>query len=724
MLLATRAYFALAETYYISATSGDDDNTGTSIDEAWQGTANIYTTTFIPGDIILFEGGQTFESKIYFGPEQNGSHATVSGTEEKPITIGSFGDGRAIIYSGDESGLQVYNGEGFKIKDLIFKGSGSGNNGTGIFFHTDLNDMLHYIHIENVDVSGYRNAGISIMSLDNAIGGFEEVSITRSTVHNNGDVGIITYADQTICHKNFYLSYNIVYNNLGLHNKPTSHTGNGILIGGVDGALVEYCEAFNNGENNSWPYGGPVGIWGYQCNNLVIQFNESHHNKTSSGKDGGGFDLDGGCTNSILQYNYSHDNDGAGYLIAQFQNAPEMKNITIRYNISKNDGRKNSYGAIQLWSTGANGGIQNAHIYNNTVYLTKPATGSPKAIYIQSGGIFNTKIQNNIFFTTDGLELVRQEKDTGVHFGGNNYWSGGSSFNINSAGVLYSSLPEWRNATEQEKLNGSELGLSIDPELEDPGKETDILNIRELYNLSSYKLKATSGMIGKGLNLKEEAFDIVDVGEIDFFGTSLLDRSSFSIGAHQPDASTYPVSISSFQVYKKESHVLLTWETVSEQNNKGFEVQISYDGQSFQSIGFVASHGPDSQVRQQYRFTDTTIGNGTRYYRLKQIDSDAATSYSVIRAVDITEGNMGIISYPNPFIKEFILELDAIAKEPLYVTLTDVTGRILMRKTLVLEEGNNKIPLMLEQQYDQETIFVSAVYQGKSYQMKMLKVSR
>ncbi len=57
-------------------------------------------------------------------------------------------------------------------------------------------------------------------------------------------------------------------------------------------------------------------------------------------KTGAGFDFDGGCTNSTLQYNYSHDNYGAGYLLAQFDNAPLMKNITIRYNISENDGRK------------------------------------------------------------------------------------------------------------------------------------------------------------------------------------------------------------------------------------------------------------------------------------------------------------------------------------------------------------------------------------------------
>src|SRR3712207_8524244 len=52
------------------------------------------------------------------------------------------------------------------------------------------------------------------------------------------------------------------------------------------------------------------------------------------------------CNNSIMQYNYSHDNYGAGYLLARYSSAPAMSNLTIRYNISENDGRKNDYGGI------------------------------------------------------------------------------------------------------------------------------------------------------------------------------------------------------------------------------------------------------------------------------------------------------------------------------------------------------------------------------------------
>ena len=62
----------------------------------------------------------------------------------------------------------------------------------------------------------------------------------------------------------------------------------------------------------------PVGIWAYQSDSITIQYCYSHDNHTSEkGKDGGGFDFDGGTTNSVMQNNFSANNEGAGYGLFQ-----------------------------------------------------------------------------------------------------------------------------------------------------------------------------------------------------------------------------------------------------------------------------------------------------------------------------------------------------------------------------------------------------------------------
>ncbi len=532
VLLILSSCWLEAATYYINS-NGNDSNSGTSVNQAWASISRVNRMIFSAGDVILFEGGSTFQGSISFSPFNRG-------TAEQPIVVGSYGNGRATISSGTSSGLSAYNTAGFHIKDLIFKGSGrQSNTGSGIEFYMDLsNRHLNYINIDKVDVSGYRQAGIMVGSWNGA-SGFSNISITNSVAHNNGEAGIGTFAEAVLGHKNIYIGNCKAYNNSGLPEKTDSHSGSGIVLGGVDGGVIEYSEAYNNGWLNAWRDGGPVGIWAYQCNNITIQHNESHHNRTGTTKDGGGFDVDGGCTNTILQYNYSHDNEGAGYLVAQFNNAPPMNNITIRYNISENDGRKNGYGAIHLWSSGANGGIRNLDIYNNSVYLS-PASGgqAPRAFFAQSGGIHSTRVMNNIFQTTAGLPLVQAQQGSGLSFEGNNYWASGKETKFIWGSTTYTSLAAWQQASGQEKRNGNSRGTVLDPEFENPGTGIHIGDQKRLNTLSGYKLKESTALAGHAMDRSE--YYGIEVGKIDFWGNSLGQEEKLVPGAYKAAINIQP----------------------------------------------------------------------------------------------------------------------------------------------------------------------------------------
>ena len=77
-----------ATTYYVSPT-GNNANSGTSINDPWQTITKINSTDFI-GDTILFLGGSTFTGNITFSSSDNGTAAN-------PIVIGSYGTGKAVI---------------------------------------------------------------------------------------------------------------------------------------------------------------------------------------------------------------------------------------------------------------------------------------------------------------------------------------------------------------------------------------------------------------------------------------------------------------------------------------------------------------------------------------------------------------------------------------------------------------------------------------------------
>ncbi len=408
--------------YYISQI-GNDSNTGISIKHPWCSIDRINSTQLNAGDSVWFQAQQTFKGNLI-----------VSGLDseclDKPIIFRSYGEGRATIDAGNGSGFLCSNTNGVHIIDLNFIGDGTDrNHGSGIRFVNTLPEhkILKNIRIEKVEVSGFKHSGIGIATepIDGTWCGFSNVKITHANVHDNGDAGIKCYGvwnpeNEGYSHQDVYIGFCQVYQNEGLQGKK-SHTGNGIVLAQVDVGTIEYCQAYENGRLNSSEEGGPVGIWTWDSNRVLIQCNESHHNRTDSGKDGGGFDLDGGVRNSIVQYNYSHDNEGAGFLLAQFEGARAFHSNVIRYNLSENDGRKNTYGGIHFWSTGANGGIQNTTIYQNKVITSESVNGNPAAVDCVSEGIHNIRFYNNTFITDGNAPQIRGKANPAVSFEDNTW---------------------------------------------------------------------------------------------------------------------------------------------------------------------------------------------------------------------------------------------------------------------------------------------------------------
>ena len=124
--------------------------------------------------------------------------------------------------------------------------------------------------------------------------------------------------------------------------------------------------------------------------------------------------------------------------------------------------------------------------------------------------------------------------------------------------------------------------------------------------------------------------------------------------------SPLPVELISFDGFNTNEGVLLEWQTATEVNNYGFDVErrssslIEWD-----KIGFVQGHGTTNSPKN-YEFTDSELLNSESVdYRLKQIDNDGKFTYSKVITVDlstITNLKDEVVyafaleqNYPNPF---------------------------------------------------------------------------
>ena len=97
----------------------------------------------------------------------------------------------------------------------------------------------------------------------------------------------------------------------------------------------------------------------------------------------------------------------------------------------------------------------------------------------------------------------------------------------------------------------------------------------------------------------------------------------------------------------------LEWQTANEENNKGFNIQHSLDGENWETIDFVQGHGTIQEV-QDYTYTDETPPAGINYYRLKQVDFDGQFEYSNIVNVhyEAESTNDELSVFPNPISDE------------------------------------------------------------------------
>ncbi|MHC2990990.1 hypothetical protein OB13_05105 [Pontibacter sp. HJ8] len=501
LLFVLLPYATLASTYYVSST-GNDNSPGTSAKTAWRTIDQVNKHRYSPGDTILLEGGATFKGGLYF-------HTSNITSGEAPVRISSFGTGRATIDADTSYGLFAYNVASLEIWELNFRGSGyTTNRNHGILFYNDLpgDVKLPHIVLDQVEVSGFRKSGISVGG-SKGNSGFRDVRITNAAVHDIGSEGINTWGafDQHkkgYAHLNVYIGHCHVYHIYALP-LPQKHSGCGIEMSDVDGGVIEFSVVHTSGMNNVY-CGGPVGIWAWDANNITIQYNEAYNMGAGSGCDGGGFDLDGGVTNSVMQYNYSHDNDGAGFLIAQFEWARPMYNNIIRYNISENDGRKNGYKGITLWvaDQNNNGGNRDLLVYNNTIFADKAKAPSGGGVFFKSGGHYNVRFFNNLFYSRNGAPMIVAAADTAleVAFEHNAYFSEDSTYTFSWGKDAYTSLAAFRQGTQQEIRNGHPTGIVANPLLAAPGTAGTIgypANLKKLQD--RYRPRKNSPIRGNGV---------------------------------------------------------------------------------------------------------------------------------------------------------------------------------------------------------------------------------
>lgn len=152
-------------------------------------------------------------------------------------------------------------------------------------------------------------------------------------------------------------------------------------------------------------------------------------------------------------------------------------------------------------------------------------------------------------------------------------------------------------------------------------------------------------------------------------------------------SSALPVTLVDFRAQRQTAILVqLNWETATEQNNRGFEVERRWQSETtFKTVGFVSSlaQGGNSTQLLRYQHADPNNYTGISYYRLKQIDLDNRSTYTLIKAVKgINESGVTVLMWPNPNKGQFSIRVDGNNKK-LQGLITDMNGRLVQRVLII-----------------------------------------
>lgn len=202
-------------------------------------------------------------------------------------------------------------------------------------------------------------------------------------------------------------------------------------------------------------------------------------------------------------------------------------------------------------------------------------------------------------------------------------------------------------------------------------------------------------------------------------GHEITNFSPFAVGDFN---SPLPVELLYFKAAIVEQGALLTWETATEKNNEGFEVQASANGKDFETVGKVATQNGYSSRNQTYRYLDKQgTKTGLWYYRLKQTDLDGTVAFYDTKVVNFNRLPENIKVFPNPFENKLNIALQALPDAPVILTLTDMCGRIVYENKVTATGGSSNLQVDLKDQYPPGLYLLTAKTGRQTYSARLMK---
>jgi len=158
---------------------------------------------------------------------------------------------------------------------------------------------------------------------------------------------------------------------------------------------------------------------------------------------------------------------------------------------------------------------------------------------------------------------------------------------------------------------------------------------------------------------------IYDGNNTIFWNTGVFDNLEYPL----------PVELTLFTVKVINKNVKLEWQTETEINNHGFDIERKVGNENWIKIGFEQGYG-NSNSPKYYTFTDNKVIGGNKFkYRLKQIDNDGTFEYSNEIEIHMIPTTFIIYqNYPNPFNPSTTIKYEVAIATKVEIKIFNISG--------------------------------------------------
>jgi hypothetical protein len=172
------------------------------------------------------------------------------------------------------------------------------------------------------------------------------------------------------------------------------------------------------------------------------------------------------------------------------------------------------------------------------------------------------------------------------------------------------------------------------------------------------------------------------------------------------------------------NNVSLSWKVENNQQAQFFEVQRSFDGVNFTTVGQVDKQ-PSKMLSAAYTFQQEVDNyNPLVYYRVYLINADNSRKYSNTIRFSLAPGKKNMVTiFPNPVKDVTQLHVSAITNTRMRIEIYEPSGQRIFSQIALLQRGNNVVNLDVLTRR-KNGVYVALIYIGDEQFTQKIMLSR